>query len=85
MNPGNYGPGDLQSPTEWFHSAALCLLYLTDLIRKEVSFSRFAGKRLCGVVSLDLPKAFNTAEHGVRLLISPGDGYHSSLDNPLHV
>ncbi|KAJ3587836.1 hypothetical protein NHX12_011431 [Muraenolepis orangiensis] len=44
------------------HSTDTCLLYLTDYIRCEVD----AGK-YCGMVMLDLQKAFNTVNHSILL------------------
>ena len=40
------------------HSIDSCLLYLTDFIRKEIDEGN-----LCGMVLLDLQKAFDTVNH----------------------
>lgn len=54
---------ELQSGFRKSHSTDTCLLYLTDYIRKEVDKGNF-----CGMVMLDLQKAFDTVDH--RILLS---------------
>ena len=53
---------DLQSGFRQSHSTETCLVYLTDSIRKEID----SGK-LCGLVLLDLQKAFDTVNHAILL------------------
>lgn len=54
---------DFQSGFRKTYSTDSCLLYLTDFIRKEIDEGN-----LCGMVLLDLQKAFDTVNH--CLLIS---------------
>ena len=44
------------------HSTDTCLLYLTDRIKYEVD----AGK-YCGMIMLDLQKAFDTVNHSILI------------------
>ena len=53
---------DLQSGFRKSHSTDTCLLYLTDYIRLEVDKGKY-----CGMVMLDLQKAFDTVHHGILL------------------
>jgi hypothetical protein len=48
---------DFRSGLRKAHSTDTCLLYLTDFIRKEVDKGIF-----CGMVLIDLPKAFDSPE-----------------------
>lgn len=45
------------------HSTDTCLLFLTDYIRKEVDEGKF-----CGMVMLDLQKAFDSVDHNILLM-----------------
>ena len=45
------------------HSTDTCLLYLTDFIRKEVDKGNF-----CGMVLIDLQKAFDTVQYDILLI-----------------
>ena len=53
---------EFQSGFRRSHSTDTCLLFLTDFIKKEVDNGKF-----CGMVMLDLQKAFDTVDHGVLL------------------
>ena len=53
---------DLQSGFRQAHSTESCLLYLTDLIKREVDNGKY-----CGMVMLDLQKAFDTVNHQILL------------------
>lgn len=53
---------ELQSGFRKSHSTDTCLLYLTDYIRQEVDKGN-----LCGMVMLDLQKAFDTVDHSILL------------------
>ena len=52
----------LQSGFRTNHSTDTCLLYLTDHIKQEVDTGKY-----CGMVMLDLQKAFNTVNHAILL------------------
>ena len=51
---------DLQSGFRRSFSTDTCLIYLTDYIRKEIDSGNF-----CGMVMLDLQKAFDTVDHHI--------------------
>lgn len=51
---------EFQSGFRKSHSIDTCLLYLTDHIRREVDKGIF-----CGMVMLDLQRAFDTIDHGI--------------------
>ncbi len=51
---------EFQSGFRKSNSTDTCVLYLTDHIRKEVDKGYF-----CGMVMLDLQKAFDTGDHGI--------------------
>ncbi len=53
---------DFQSSFRRSYSTDTCLLFLTDCIRKEL-----VGGHLCGMVLLDLQKAFDTVNHSIVL------------------
>lgn len=53
---------ELQSGFRKSHSTETCLLFLTDYIRKEIDSGKF-----CGMVLLDLQKAFDTVDHQILL------------------
>ncbi len=53
---------DLQSGFRPLHSTETCILYMTDKMRKEVDNGKF-----CGMVMLDLQKAFDTVDHNILL------------------
>lgn len=53
---------EFQSGFRKSHSTDSCLLFLTDLIKREVDKGN-----LCGMVMLDLQKAFDTVDHSVLL------------------
>ena len=54
---------ELQSGFRKSHSTETCLMYLTDLIRNEVDTGKF-----CGMVLLDLQKAFDTVDHSILII-----------------
>ena len=51
---------DFQSGVRKAHSTDTCLLYLTDFIGKEVDKGNF-----CGMVLIDLQKAFDTVQSDI--------------------
>ena len=51
-----------QSGFRTSHSTDTCLLYLTDYIKREVDSGKY-----CGMVMLDLQKAFDTVNHKILL------------------
>lgn len=53
---------DFQSGFRKAHSTDTCLLYLTDFIRKEVDKGN-----VCGMVLIDLQKAFDTVQYDILL------------------
>ncbi len=53
---------EFQSGFRKSHSTDTCVLYLTDHIRREVDKGYF-----CGMVMLDLQKAFDTVDHGILI------------------
>ena len=60
---------DFQSGFRKTHSTDSCLLYLTDFIRKEID----EGNQ-CGMVLLELQKAFDTVNHLSPNLQTGGTG-----------
>lgn len=56
---------ELQSGFSKTHPTETCILHLTENIRKEVD----AGK-LWGMVLLDLEKAFDSVDYGIRCINS---------------
>ena len=53
---------EFQSGFRRSHSTDTCLLYMTDFIRREVDDGKY-----CGMVMLDLQKAFDTVNHHILL------------------
>ena len=53
---------EFQSGFRTSHSTDTCLLYLNDYIKREVDTGKY-----CGMVMLDLQKAFDTVNHFILL------------------
>ena len=67
---------DLQSGFRASHSTDTCLVYLTDLIKKEIDSGRF-----CGMALLDLQKAFDTVDHTILTYKLKAIGFNSAATN----
>ena len=53
---------EFQSGFRKAHSTETSLVFLTDMIRQEIDNGKF-----CGLVMLDLQKAFDTVDHGILI------------------
>ena len=67
---------DLQSGFRTSYSTDTCLLYLTDYLRREIDLGK-----LCGMVLLDLQKAFDTVDHQILLIKLKALGFNSMACN----
>ncbi len=67
---------EFQSGFRKSHSTDTCVLYLTDHIRREVDKGYF-----CGMVMLDLQKAFDTVDHGILICKLKAIGFNDLAVN----
>lgn len=67
-----------QSDFRTYHSTDTCTLYLTDYIRREID-----GGKYCGMVMLDLQKAFDTVDHAILLRKFKALGFDSLAIKPI--
>ena len=70
---------EFQSGFRESHSTDTCLLYLNDLIKREVDSGKY-----CGMVMLDLQKAFDTVNHSVLIDKLQAIGLDNNAVNWMH-